>query len=46
MSATVPCEASNSLISEPSAALPIRFDVMKPGERCTCATSSVSMSPS
>mmetsp|Transcript_63079 Transcript_63079/g.173292 ORF Transcript_63079/g.173292 Transcript_63079/m.173292 type:complete len:304 (-) Transcript_63079:964-1875(-) len=46
MSATVPCDASNSMIALPSAALPIRLDVMKPGLRCTCATSSVSMSPS
>ena len=36
-SATVPCEASNSLMSEPSTELlPIRFEVMKPGDRCTC----------
>jgi len=26
--------------------LPIKFDVMNPGLRCTWATSSVSMSPS
>mmetsp|Transcript_49263 Transcript_49263/g.145458 ORF Transcript_49263/g.145458 Transcript_49263/m.145458 type:complete len:218 (-) Transcript_49263:996-1649(-) len=45
-SATVPWEASNSLMSEPSALLPTRLEVMKPGLRCTCATSSVSMSPS
>ena len=36
MSATVPCEASNSLIIAPSESrLPIRFEVMKPGLRCT-----------
>mmetsp|Transcript_32947 Transcript_32947/g.72373 ORF Transcript_32947/g.72373 Transcript_32947/m.72373 type:complete len:200 (+) Transcript_32947:598-1197(+) len=46
MSATVPCDASYSLIMRPSAAFPMRLEVMKPGERCTCATSSVSMSPS
>ena len=34
-SATVPCDASNSLISVPVFDLPIRFDVMKPGERWT-----------
>ncbi len=34
-SATVPCDASNSLISVPLLVLPIRFEVMKPGERCT-----------
>mmetsp|Transcript_79995 Transcript_79995/g.166346 ORF Transcript_79995/g.166346 Transcript_79995/m.166346 type:complete len:251 (+) Transcript_79995:268-1020(+) len=45
-SATVPWEASNSLIKVPSALLPIKLEVMKPGLRCTWATSSVSMSPS
>mmetsp|Transcript_20321 Transcript_20321/g.81193 ORF Transcript_20321/g.81193 Transcript_20321/m.81193 type:complete len:260 (-) Transcript_20321:908-1687(-) len=45
-SATVPCDASNSLMGTPSAVLPTRFDVMNPGDRCTWATSSVNMSPS
>ena len=36
MSATVPCEASNSLIIAPSESrLPMRLEVMKPGLRCT-----------
>ena len=39
MSATVPCDASYSLIIEPSSALPIRLEVMKPGERWTCSFS-------
>ena len=30
----VPWDASNSLIMEPSAALPMRLEVMNPGERC------------
>mmetsp|Transcript_8475 Transcript_8475/g.20404 ORF Transcript_8475/g.20404 Transcript_8475/m.20404 type:complete len:205 (-) Transcript_8475:1184-1798(-) len=45
-SATVPWDASYSLIMVPSAFCPIRLEVMNPGLRCTCATSSVSMSPS
>ena len=36
MSATVPCEASNSLIRLPSLDLPTRLEVMKPGDRCIC----------
>mmetsp|Transcript_146086 Transcript_146086/g.407002 ORF Transcript_146086/g.407002 Transcript_146086/m.407002 type:complete len:213 (+) Transcript_146086:155-793(+) len=45
-SATVPWDASNSLMRVPSSFLPTRFEVMKPGLRWTWATSSVSMSPS
>mmetsp|Transcript_18299 Transcript_18299/g.50452 ORF Transcript_18299/g.50452 Transcript_18299/m.50452 type:complete len:214 (-) Transcript_18299:879-1520(-) len=46
MSATVPWDASNSLIREPSSFLPMRLDVMKPGDLWIWAISSVSMSPS
>mmetsp|Transcript_52931 Transcript_52931/g.125982 ORF Transcript_52931/g.125982 Transcript_52931/m.125982 type:complete len:210 (+) Transcript_52931:214-843(+) len=46
MSVTVPCEASNSLMREPSGAFPTRLEVMNPGERWIWAISSVSMSPS
>mmetsp|Transcript_96459 Transcript_96459/g.141057 ORF Transcript_96459/g.141057 Transcript_96459/m.141057 type:complete len:210 (-) Transcript_96459:1033-1662(-) len=46
ISATVPCDASNSLIRLPSSDLPTRLEVMNPGERWICAISSVNMSPS
>ena len=42
MSATVPWEASYSLIMAPSESrLPMRLEVMKPGLRCTCSGPAV-----
>ncbi len=35
MSVTVPCDASNSLMIDPSSFTPFSTDVKKPGERCT-----------
>ena len=35
MSVTVPCDASNSLMIDPSSLTPFSTDVRKPGERCT-----------